>query len=159
MGQGALQAFKDVLSLGLLVARLRDEQRLSSAKLRWADALDFWQGLRQARVDEFLELTRRLDNKRLSLEQQALLSKDYLWFDESATDPRQMVWLSLPPIEEKVDAWVREKLGGSSACPIRSLCPQVQSRGTEYELPYYFQAPCTETWKGLGFRLLTEMLL
>ena len=78
MGQGALQAFKDVLSLGLLVARLRDEQRLLSAKLRWADALDFWQGLHQARVDELLELTRRPNNKRLPLEQQALLSKDDL---------------------------------------------------------------------------------
>lgn len=119
-GQGASQAFEDVLSLGLLVARLRDRP----GELRWADALDFWQEFRQARMDDLLELTRRLNNKRLPLEKQALLGKDDLWFDESAMDPKQMAWLYLPQIEEKVDAWVKEKLGGSSTCPLRRLCPR-----------------------------------
>lgn len=120
-GQGASQAFEDVLTLGLLVARLREER---SPGLRWEDALDFWQKLRQERMDDLLELTRRLNNKRLPMEKQVLLGKDDLWSDESATNTKQMAWLYLPQIEEKVDAWVREKLGGRSTCPLKRLCPR-----------------------------------
>lgn len=40
-GQGASQAFEDVQSLALLIAKLRDHR-----ELKWEDALEFWQAFR-----------------------------------------------------------------------------------------------------------------
>ncbi|KAI1341863.1 FAD/NAD(P)-binding domain-containing protein [Xylariaceae sp. FL0016] len=102
-GQGASQAFEDVFTLALLVAKLREHKGL-----RWEDALVFWQKTRQERMDTLMDLTKKLNNKRLPLEKQALLSPQELWRDESDTNPRQMAWLYCPEIEKQVDAWVSE---------------------------------------------------
>ncbi|KAH8594830.1 hypothetical protein B0O99DRAFT_165061 [Bisporella sp. PMI_857] len=104
-GQGASQAFEDVFSLALLVAKLKQHQ-----ELRWEDVLDFWQNIRQKRMGELMDLTKRLNNKRMPLEKQALLGPNDLWVDESNTNPRQMAWLYDPPIEATVNEWVESHL-------------------------------------------------
>lgn len=104
-GQGASQAFEDVYTLGLLIARLRAEP-----KLRWEDALEFWQKMRQARIDDLLLLTKQLNNKRLPMTQQALLSPDDIWTNQLDKNPAQMDWLYQPKLVEPIDAWVAEAL-------------------------------------------------
>ncbi|KAI1111822.1 FAD dependent oxidoreductase [Nemania sp. NC0429] len=104
-GQGASQAFEDVMSLALLLSALKENRGL-----QWVEALEFWQEIRQDRIDDLLVLTKQLNNKRLPLEKQALLDKNDLWFDESAENPAQMAWLYTPKIEETVKAWVDERV-------------------------------------------------
>jgi hypothetical protein len=94
-----------VLSLALLIDQLRQHN-----ELQWKDVLVFWQQFRQNRLNDLLDLTKRLNNKRMPLEKQATLSKDDLWFDESQENPNQMAWLYVPKIEEKIQAWIDEKL-------------------------------------------------
>jgi 2-polyprenyl-6-methoxyphenol hydroxylase-like FAD-dependent oxidoreductase len=107
-GQGASQAFEDVLSLGLLVSNLREH-----SQLKWEEVLGFWQQMRQTRLHDLLDLTRRLNNKRLPLEKQATLDPGDLWVDETETNPDQMAWLYKPMIEERVQEWVDSKLGSA----------------------------------------------
>lgn len=104
-GQGASQAFEDVLSLALLLAKLKENPE----RLEWEDALRFWQTMRQDRIDRLVVLTRQLNNKRLPLEKQKLLPKGDVWVDESAENPRQMAWLFVPNIEEMVNSWAEEE--------------------------------------------------
>ncbi|KAI0966876.1 FAD dependent oxidoreductase [Xylaria arbuscula] len=108
-GQGASQAFEDVRSLALLLSAQKQ-----NAGLKWEETLQFWQKMRQDRIDDLLVLTQQLNNKRLPLEQQKLLAKEELWIDESATNPTQMAWLYNPDIEGTVNAWV-EKVAPKAA--------------------------------------------
>ncbi|GAW11942.1 hypothetical protein ANO14919_012950 [Xylariales sp. No.14919] len=109
-GQGASQAFEDVTSLALLLSALKENDGL-----KWEETLQFWQKMRQDRIDDLLVLTKQLNNKRLPLEQQKLLAKDDIWVDESATNPTQMAWLYAPKINETVSAWVKENVA-KTAC-------------------------------------------
>ncbi|KAI0447488.1 kynurenine 3-monooxygenase [Xylaria telfairii] len=104
-GNGASQAFEDVTSLALLLSTLKE-----NAAIKWDEALDFWQKMRQDRIDDLVVLTKQLNNKRLPLEKQKLLAKGEVWVDESAENPSQMAWLYTPKIEEKIKAWADEKL-------------------------------------------------
>ncbi|EOO03550.1 putative kynurenine 3-monooxygenase protein [Phaeoacremonium minimum UCRPA7] len=104
-GQGASQAFEDVYTLGLLIVRLRAEP-----KLRWEEALEFWQKMRQTRIDDLLLLTKQMNNKRLPMNQQALLSGDDIWVNELDKNPGQMDWLYQPKLTEQIDAWVAAAL-------------------------------------------------
>ncbi|KAI0521293.1 FAD dependent oxidoreductase [Xylaria bambusicola] len=104
-GQGASQAFEDVTSLALILAAVRE-----NVGLEWGEALKYWQRMRQDRIDDLLVLTRQLNNKRLPPEKQALLPKEDLWFDESATNPNQMSWLYAPKIEEAIKSWTQKAL-------------------------------------------------
>ncbi|KAI1367881.1 FAD dependent oxidoreductase [Xylaria arbuscula] len=99
-GQGASQAFEDVMSLALILSTLKD-----SSKLKWENALQFWQKMRQDRIDDLLVLTKQLNNKRLPLDKQKLLPKEDLWFDQSEKNPNQMAWLYAPRIEEAIKCW------------------------------------------------------
>ncbi|KAJ3569760.1 hypothetical protein NPX13_g5971 [Xylaria arbuscula] len=99
-GQGASQAFEDVMSLALILSTLKD-----SSKLKWENALQFWQKMRQDRIDDLLVLTKQLNNKRLPLDEQKLLPKEDLWFDQSEKNPNQMAWLYAPRIEEAIKCW------------------------------------------------------
>ncbi|KAI1825839.1 kynurenine 3-monooxygenase [Xylaria intraflava] len=107
-GQGASQAFEDTSSLALLLSTLSE-----NAGIKWGDALDFWQKMRQDRIDALLVLTKQLNNKRLPLEKQKLLAKGEVWVDESAENPDQMAWLYTPKIEDKIKAWAEEKAKGN----------------------------------------------
>ncbi|KAJ2985606.1 hypothetical protein NUW58_g5441 [Xylaria curta] len=104
-GQGASQAFEDAMSLALLLSTLE-----KNAGIKWEEALDFWQKMRQDRIDDLIVLTKQLNNKRLPLEKQKLLGKGEVWVDESAENPDQMAWLYTPQIEDKVKAWADGKL-------------------------------------------------
>ena len=102
-GQGASMGIEDAYALGLLISAQR-----AAPALGWADALGFWQAMRQRRLDAVLELTRVLNNKRLPSGEQAKLKPGDVWVDESAGNPRQMAWLYEPEIEKEVEAWVRD---------------------------------------------------
>ncbi|KAM0820269.1 putative Salicylate hydroxylase [Seiridium cardinale] len=108
-GNGASQAFEDVMSLALVLSTLRKH-----TGLEWEDASKFWQKMRQDRVDELLELTKKLNNKRLPLEKQQLLDKEDIWEDKSTEDPRQMAWLYVPRTDEQIQAWAEEELKKAS---------------------------------------------
>ncbi|KAI0100583.1 FAD dependent oxidoreductase [Nemania sp. FL0031] len=101
-GQGASQAFEDVMSLALLLSALNENK-----ELKWNEVLKFWQNFRQARIDDLIRLTMQLNNKRLPLEKQRLLPKGAVWVDESAENPNQMAWLYTPNIEETINNWVK----------------------------------------------------
>jgi 2-polyprenyl-6-methoxyphenol hydroxylase-like FAD-dependent oxidoreductase len=114
-GQGASQAFEDVLSLALILAELRKNKNL-----KWGDALEAWQKMRQDRIDDLLLLTKQLNNKRLPLEKQKLLSEGEVWRDESVENPSQMAWLYVPDTEEAIKVWAADtkKAAPSGGCPI-----------------------------------------
>jgi 2-polyprenyl-6-methoxyphenol hydroxylase-like FAD-dependent oxidoreductase len=103
-GNGASQAFEDVMSLSLLLAMLKD-----TSGHKWKDALKFWQKMRQDRIDDLLKLTKQLNNKRLPLDKQKLLDMDDVWY-ESIDDPSQMAWLYVPKFEDQITAWAEENL-------------------------------------------------
>ncbi|KAI0906173.1 hypothetical protein F4823DRAFT_566024 [Ustulina deusta] len=73
-GQGASQAFEDVMSLVLLLSTLKE-----NPGIKWEEALDFWQKMRQDGIDDLLVLTKQLNNKRLPLEKRKLLGKGEVW--------------------------------------------------------------------------------
>lgn len=102
-GQGASQAFEDAMSLALILSTLRENPRL-----KWNVAAQFWQKMRQDRIDDLIVLTKQLNNKRLPLEKQKLLPEEDLWFDESAKNPNQMAWLYAPKIEELIGLWAEK---------------------------------------------------
>ncbi len=54
-GQGASQAFEDVMLLALLLSTLKE-----NPGSKWEEALDFWQKMRQDRIDDLFVLTKQL---------------------------------------------------------------------------------------------------
>jgi 2-polyprenyl-6-methoxyphenol hydroxylase-like FAD-dependent oxidoreductase len=68
-GQGVNQAFEDIYTLSLLLVNL-------SGKIKLNDAMKFWQTWQQERIDKLLDLTRRMNNKRLPAAEQARLPKE-----------------------------------------------------------------------------------
>ncbi|KAI0151744.1 hypothetical protein GGR57DRAFT_503673 [Xylariaceae sp. FL1272] len=94
-GQGASQAFEDAFTLALMVSAVSENE-----SVKWEEALQYWQKIREDRVDDLLVLTKQLNNKRLPPSAQTNLSKEELWTDESAENPRQMAWLYDPKIED-----------------------------------------------------------
>ena len=102
-GQGANQAFEDGYSLAMVLARKPENVSLEQT-LAW------WQEMRQERMEKLLDMTKRLNNMRLPIEQQKKLAKEDLW--ESGGSGEGVKWLFCPDIEGKVDNWVRERGSG-----------------------------------------------
>ena len=102
-GQGANQAFEDGYTLAEILAR-----RPSKGGL--VEALAFWRSIREERVERLLDMTRRLNNMRLPLEERNKLGKDDLW--ASGGSGESLRWLFEPKLKEQIDEWVREKEGG-----------------------------------------------
>ena len=100
-GQGANQAFEDGYSLAMLLAEKPD-------KVELLDALKFWQGMRVERIERLLDLSRRLNNMRLPVEEQNKLGKEDLWESGGGEGMR---WLYEPGIEDKVMGWVEKQKG------------------------------------------------
>jgi 2-polyprenyl-6-methoxyphenol hydroxylase-like FAD-dependent oxidoreductase len=98
-GQGASQAFEDVYSLSLLLGKL-------GGKVRLDEVLGFWEKYRMSRVDDVLALTRKLDVKRLPVEEKAKVEEVVF---RDIGDGEQQRWLFEPRIEEKMTAWVEEQ--------------------------------------------------
>lgn len=101
-GQGANQAFEDGYSLAMVLA-------WKPEKVSLEEALAWWQGMRQDRMEKLLDMTRRLNNMRLPIEQQKKLAKEDLW--ESGGSGEGVKWLFCPDIEAKVDEWIKGKDG------------------------------------------------
>ena len=112
-GQGVNQAFEDVWMLSLLLKNI-------GTGVDFEKALAFWQSWRQERVDGILELTRRMNNKRLPLAEQQKLPPGELWTGR-LEDTEQMSWLFAPDLEVVVGKWVEEQRSdGVQKAPQRS---------------------------------------
>jgi 2-polyprenyl-6-methoxyphenol hydroxylase-like FAD-dependent oxidoreductase len=90
-GQGVNQAFEDVHSLSLLMAAV------AKGEVAWNDALDWWQQYRQARVDRTVELTERMNVRRLPG-----------WMGGEG-DVIDSSWLFSVQIEKDVAEWVEKR--------------------------------------------------
>ena len=108
-GLGASMALEDVYALSLLLKELREEPRL-----QWADAVKFWEGIRQKRIGDILTLTKQLNNKRLPTDKQAEIIAQFgpqeVWADRSEEDPTQMAWLYDYSVARDIDEWAAEVL-------------------------------------------------
>ena len=103
-GQGVNQAFEDVYMLALLLAKL-------SPKITLSNALLFWQTFRQERIDKVLDLTQKMNAKRLPPAEQAKLAAGSIWKGEDVQgEGGQLRWLYEPELDKEVAAWV-EKTG------------------------------------------------
>ena len=109
-GQGVNQAFEDVYMLSLLLASLSESVTLPKA-------LEFWQQFRQERVDRILDMTRRMNNKRLPAAEQAKLPEGEVW-SGTREDVEQLAWLYRPDLRDVVGRWVEgQKSGGEGLQP------------------------------------------
>jgi 2-polyprenyl-6-methoxyphenol hydroxylase-like FAD-dependent oxidoreductase len=95
-GQGASQAFEDVFSFSYLFSKAGDADGLGKT-------LGKWQAYRMKRVERILELTRKLNNRRLSAEELGKLRKEDLYVEEGREG---QAWLFDPRIEEVVDGLI-----------------------------------------------------
>ncbi|KAG5301912.1 kynurenine 3-monooxygenase [Histoplasma ohiense] len=103
-GQGVNQAFEDVNMLALLLSNL-------SQKTPLGEALKFWQQYRQRRIDKILDLTQKMNAKRLPPAEQAKLPPGSVWADDSATtgEGGQLRWLYEPDLDEDVAEWLANR--------------------------------------------------
>jgi 2-polyprenyl-6-methoxyphenol hydroxylase-like FAD-dependent oxidoreductase len=92
-GQGASQAFEDVFSFSYLFSKVEDSKMLERVLPRW-------QGYRMERVKRILELTRKLNNRRLPAEELGKLGKEDLYVEEGKEGQS---WLFDPKIEEAIN--------------------------------------------------------
>ncbi|KAL9131726.1 MAG: hypothetical protein Q9217_000401 [Psora testacea] len=100
-GQGANQAFEDVYMLALMLRKRASP--LSDIPL--GQRLDYWQAFRKERVDRILDLTRKMNNKRLPLEEQLKLGPGEVWSGREG-DTEQVKWLYGLDLEDVVDRWL-----------------------------------------------------
>ncbi len=96
-GQGVNQAFEDVWMLALLLRDLGEGGGLE-------EALGFWQGWRQERVERIRDLTRKMNNKRLPLQEQQRLPRGEVWRGR-VEDAGEMGWLYGADLEDVVREW------------------------------------------------------
>lgn len=96
-GQGACQAFEDVYSFAFLFSKLPKDSKLG-------DFFETWLKYRHERIEQILDLTKKLNNRRLPTKQLEKLSTEEWSFDGSEEGQR---WLFDPKIEEHVDALLR----------------------------------------------------
>ncbi|KAK1959672.1 kynurenine 3-monooxygenase [Colletotrichum sublineola] len=101
-GQGASMALEDAASLALVIKRVGESQ----GKIGCEEGLGFWQEMRRERLGELVVLTKMLNNKRLPSDKLAALPREEVWCEEGE---RQMEWLYMPKIEDRIEEWVKEK--------------------------------------------------
>ena len=102
-GQGANQAFEDGYTLAMLLSSL------SPPHITMADAIGFWQAMRQERVDQVIQLTSQLNNMRLPTAEKEKLDQASVWHEDKsqAEGGGQMAWLFAPQLDEKVTSWIQ----------------------------------------------------
>jgi 2-polyprenyl-6-methoxyphenol hydroxylase-like FAD-dependent oxidoreductase len=101
-GQGANQALEDTYSFALLMTQ-------KSTGTSVAEAIGFWQTMRQERIDGLLELTSKLNNLRLPVEEQKKLEAGEVFQVEDGGSGEQWRWLFQPELEKKIAAWVDQQ--------------------------------------------------
>lgn len=88
-GQGINQAFEDIYTYSLILAKVKGP--------RLNDALKVWQRGRQERVDLVLELNKQIDTRRLPKE--TGVTDDF--------KPFELEWLYKPDFDTMVDGWLK----------------------------------------------------
>lgn len=99
-GQGAAQAFEDAYSLSLLLSKL-------SPQLKFGAALDWWQKYRMGRTKTILELTKKMNEKRVPAENQPNPELDRRGEEENELE--KLDWLYVPNVEEDTLAWISKQ--------------------------------------------------
>ncbi|KAJ4557513.1 hypothetical protein HRR78_001185 [Exophiala dermatitidis] len=100
-GQGINQAFEDVYMFSLLLAASQ------KGKVRFEDALTFWQGYRQDRINRILELNKQIDLRRMPKHPAAAAEGTETEQDQVARQEFDLTWLYEPDFKAEVDAWVK----------------------------------------------------
>lgn len=101
-GQGINQAFEDVYMFALLLAATR------TGRVRFADALTFWQGYRQDRVTRILELNKQIDLRRMPQEKRVGTEAENVVQQEF-----DLSWLYEPDFKAEVENWVKSATGAA----------------------------------------------
>lgn len=101
-GQGVNQGFEDVYMLALLLGKLSPASSEPDYEASLKARLAIWQEFRQERVDRILDLTRRMNNKRLPLEEQRKLGDGKVW-SGTREDTQQFAWLYGVDLEKVAD--------------------------------------------------------
>lgn len=109
VGQGANQAFEDAYSLALILSKL-------GPKLQLQNALDYWQSFRQERIDKILDLTAKMNQRRLPTAAQgkAAETKTLGGVKNAEDSKNRMKWLYEPRLEEKILSWVANRSESSN---------------------------------------------
>lgn len=97
-GQGVNQAFEDSHTLAVLLSSLSPEMDLN-------EALDFWHGLRQARIDGIMKIANDINKKRLPAGQRFVYEEANGGHDQ-LLPADAMKWLFMPTTEDDVAAWI-----------------------------------------------------
>ena len=92
-GQGVNQAFEDVYTYSLVLAKC-EQQKLSQG-------LKIWQQGRQERVDRVLDLNKQIDARRMPKDANSEAS-------ELETKPFDLNWLYSPNFDTMVDGWLQD---------------------------------------------------
>ncbi|KAF2417665.1 FAD/NAD(P)-binding domain-containing protein [Tothia fuscella] len=100
-GQGANQAFKDALSLCVVLDAAHKKERFDLPK-----ALHAWMNYRHQRIDKILVLTNQMNNLRLPEDEREKLPQEEVWSDQGD----DMGWLYLHDVEDNM----KGLLGASS---------------------------------------------
>ncbi|KIW84008.1 hypothetical protein Z517_03254 [Fonsecaea pedrosoi CBS 271.37] len=95
-GQGINQAFEDVYMFSLLLAAAQ------SGGVNFEDALTFWQGFRQDRINKILELNKQIDLRRMPKS-----SRPGDLADEVVQKEFDLRWLYEPDFKAEVENWIR----------------------------------------------------
>jgi 2-polyprenyl-6-methoxyphenol hydroxylase-like FAD-dependent oxidoreductase len=105
-GQGINQAFEDVYMFALLLAAVK------AGHVPFEDALTFWQGYRQGRVNRILELNKQIDLRRMP-------KGSTISGGEAAPDAQvfDLKWLYEPDFKAEVDAFVQRTVKRKTAIP------------------------------------------
>ncbi|KIW23659.1 uncharacterized protein PV07_11841 [Cladophialophora immunda] len=95
-GQGINQAFEDVYMFSLLLAAAK------TGGVNFEDALTFWQGFRQDRVNKILELNKQIDLRRMPKG-----TRPAGLADEVVQKEFDLQWLYEPDFKAEVENWIR----------------------------------------------------
>ncbi|GKT65719.1 kynurenine 3-monooxygenase [Colletotrichum tofieldiae] len=101
-GQGVNQAFEDAHTLVLLLKSLLPTTNLNNA-------LDFWHGLRQVRVDAILQMAEKTNIDRLPEAERLKFEQDSAAKSHQVLHPLEhpMTWLFKPTTENQISAWIK----------------------------------------------------
>jgi 2-polyprenyl-6-methoxyphenol hydroxylase-like FAD-dependent oxidoreductase len=120
--QGVNQALEDVYSLSLLLAAVagkhkmakdspRDGQQNGARKNPLFDALTFWHGMRQQKIDDIFDFASNETNvQRMSATERDMLLREGKLKTTKAGNNEDMSWLFTPRLDENVQAWVEANL-------------------------------------------------
>ena len=103
LAQGANQAFEDGYALALLLGGAAPFGGRGNVTLD--KVLKFWQQYRGQRVAKVMDLTRKMNNRRLPAARREALPRDMVWNEEN---DGKLDWLYAPHIEETIRTWLDE---------------------------------------------------